>query len=450
MESVAVEDDAGVSDVNNDLIGEQKREWKSVPIEIKQKIIKYLPIIERFRTNSVNKEWQTITAYLNTNETKLVFTSDKDYTEVDEDVNSVCNLASHTFDRTCILLVPRKLGLVESRRILNHFPSLVAIHVTPGNVIFARTGVKKSVDLEHFSCHDKSPVYLEGESPKISCLDGYFLGSVTKCPNLKYYTEDDEEESTLESLLKNGLRGHAMKTFMIGAPANKVSQYINLINEHGQNTEILYNVDFQEMQTPAFVEFMTRLPKLTTIYGRGTTKDLLLLANVKQLTKLAWNGRHDEIWSEADLRDTLMSFGHRLRSLRIGVRMNLEKAVRAVVETCPNLEHLSIHQYLYTIVDNEEKVAPVRAELVIARNSFEEFKLLKQLTSLKTCEIEWRDVDVKFLRMLDVESVELKEMCKSGEPMSIKQMIYVQHKTSALQALAKKVVELESQVAKRT
>lgn len=390
---------------------DRKDTWSSLPAEIKLKIIKYVPLKTRFAINRVCKQWLDLAKELNNLQTKLVVLDDSTPYVLPFDANSLCNLASHTFDSTLLMVLPRK---VDGRKIIKNFPNLLAVYFADGHDRLASVFANECRFLTHL--HSKTMTLSnQDRSMDWSCLYLRCNIPARHLSSLKFfkghlYGNDHKE------MMKRGLVGRSMGL-------------LNEEKEPDSKAEILYDVDLEEK---GMIVNLCRMSKLTTIYGNGDAKALARLEKLTGLIKLSWTDPDADKWTEKVLRDALMPFGHRLRSLRIHVDLNQERIMKAVIKCCPNLEELHVNK---TGEDGDPESWNVN------RNSYREFKMLQQLIKLKTLSIDLSDVDLKFLKMFDPETPELKSLESLTVQISAKEMIYLQFEINRKSPIAQLLME---------
>lgn len=418
--------------------GEDRRgTWNSLPLEIKQKVLKYVPLNVRIARKQVCKQFRDIVADLNHLETKLVLMGVREQPELPYQANMVCSIASHKFDRTLILHVPLDF---YDQQLLEIFPNVIAIHDTRHYSDFGRS-VNMWHKLEHFSCSKQNFLYYTKSEPKKwSCLrDLHHSPSPLSMPNLQFFHGYISNNAAFGEYLKRGLIGYSMK----GSETRS-----DLILRYAKDTQILYDVNFES------IDLSLRMPKLSAICASGETSQLRRLVQLEGITKLVWNHLS---FNEETFRNALMPWGHRLQSFRVGTEFHPEIVIRAVVQSCPNLVELHINPPMQKDRETDcEYSERLRNQIRFKRNSVREFQALKSLTKLKTLSIDFSEVDVKFLNMFDMDLNELQSITEHEEwPMTIKQLIYYQHEIKARKSVVNvlvakntKIFDLESQLEK--
>lgn len=435
---------------------EQKDNWSLLPTEIKQKIVKYVPLRTRIGIKRVCKQWLDIVVDLNIQESKMVFIEGRGQSELPYDANSVCNLTRHAFDRTSVMHFPREM---DRRSLVKNFPNLVAVHFSLHYIAGIGGIVKLFKELEHFSftglrCQID---YTSFDTSRWSCLqdkeENSFRNSTLPPPKpgLKFFNGLVWTNDLFREMLKRGVVGYSMKL--------RQRPRFALMKQFAMDTEILYDLDLED--NVEIVEFLSQFPKLSTIYARGGLVTMAALKQLTSLTKLSWVGNGRMKWTDDNVLNALMSFGHRLRSLRIGLNLNVELLINAVVKSCPNLVELHVFQMAELDSDRDDfATKEFNVQRIIKRNSFREFRTLKELAKLKTLSINFEDVDMKFVRTFSPEIPEVGAIGEASEwPMTIKQLIRQQFEIVKLKSTAmaieqgndakdKRIRDLESQLAK--
>lgn len=399
----------------------RKKTWGSLPVEAKRKIIQYVPLKSRFTIKPVCRQWFYIIEDLNRLQTKLIVVHEDTHFTIHHQTNSLCNLASHNFDHTSKICLPTS---VDGRKVVKNFPGLLVVSFSDEHARMAAIFAKECRSLEHFSYTGHPPVDIQEISPKLSCLGLHrdVLLPSRSFPSLKFFDgSDDGSRDLVGRSAKIGprrLKGHT--------PEDR----IHLTKPYATNVEVLYDV---ELENVFLLKTLCEMPKLTTIYACGDADSLASLDKLTGLTNLSWI--HDDGWTEEELYAALKPWGHRLQSLSIDVYLDRGPLMKAVVDSCPNLEEL--HIPTWDPQDPEPN-----------RNPVLEFKLLKQLRKLTKLSVDGIDVDMAFLNMFDPEIPAMNALGGLLRQMTIKQLIYLQYEiTKPKSALEMRILELESQLA---
>lgn len=427
----------GSPDVCNNQELVSKRDWNSLPVEIKREVIKFLPLRKRFVIMAVCRSFKDFADQLNNLQTKLVI-ADEQYLELSDDANSVCGRPSHTFDHSSILELFEEFDKFRAQKFARKFPNLLALRLQIHSTEIVDAFAVECRKLEHLSVleifaddmNEESQLKHSKLSP-ITCLDFLTeLDDLVQLPNLKYLPQAIYHRNDFTELLTNGLIGYSLKQF--DSNEHFLLKCLPAITKRAHTTEVLYDFNVVKNHYPHFMALLPQMTRLTTVYVSGGgcyNGHVRKVLDIESLRNLEWTV-DGQSWNERDLRTVFDGCGHRLRRLWIGIQMHPEKTIKAVLATCRNLEELSVHQ-------GQQQQQSSR--FLPKRNSLREFKHLQQFTKLKKCDIEGREVNVSFLRRLDTNMPELNELCESGESMTVKQMLAFQHLTNKAKSLAREV-----------
>lgn len=225
----------------------RKDTWDSLPSEIKEKIVKYVPLATRITIKRVSKQYLDIVTNLNDKQTKLVVIGQYEFFEDEIGVNMVCNIASHSLDHTSVI---RFRSSQDGKILVRNFPNIVAVY-------FSRCLGKVAADvspsfrnLRHLSCLSFGNSFTGFEKlhgMELSCLHDYsriYNYSTVKLPvmNLKHFAGKVESSEAFEEMLRRGLVGVSLE--------NRKADW-NLMKHYAVNIEILNDVGYNEQDSPS-------------------------------------------------------------------------------------------------------------------------------------------------------------------------------------------------------
>lgn len=152
VQQIVAENEASLG-IDHDPVSNPKRDWNSLPVELKRKVIKCLSIRTRFTLMMVSKSCNDIARHLNGQETKLVIVDLNNLVPSEDDANSLCGRASHTFDCSSVLHLVKHPNETEALELASNFPNLIALRmqIYLSNILNA---FRFKCKLEHLSIMD--------------------------------------------------------------------------------------------------------------------------------------------------------------------------------------------------------------------------------------------------------------------------------------------------------
>lgn len=228
-------------------------------MEIKQKIVKYVPLNTQMAVKRVCKQWHDIVTDLNNLQTKLVYLDEIGTAfkyqpfQLPFDVNMVCNIASHSFDQTLVIHFQSDQ---DGKSLAKNFPNLVAVYFSCNLDWLAAQVAPMLCNLKHIRAFGDEFTNVERfNGMKWTCLQYSLPHKYSTAPvplvKLRYFTGTTWSYGTPEEMLRRGLVGIFMEN----------RECANLLTQYAMNIEIFYDVDVQDDG------WLSQFPNLTTVYG---------------------------------------------------------------------------------------------------------------------------------------------------------------------------------------